>query len=222
MNQLRSFTQYDGMGRAVWAQDLNDQTSETVYGNRSVYARDGREYVATASYFDAVGQLTAVDESLATFNDNFGNSSFHSSWGVVGNIQETNHVARITGDGSWGTHLSNNLPTSGDQGVQFTFRATSNADGVFYIKRGDWNTSSYDRWGLRFVGNTLYTAQYEAGAYQSAQMLMTLTAGARYKVVMQAAQVHIPCENDQEFWMEAITDSGFCRSPILVKTIKGQ
>ncbi len=200
-SQPHSTTRYDAAGRAVWSQDLNGETSAAIHGNRSRYSRDGRGFLS-AAFFDAVGQLTAVDESVATFSDDFrpddysrSNTGFGYSWGVQGNVQETEHVARLTGDGSWNNYLYNDLPTGGDQGVQFSFRASSEARGAFYIKRGTWpdpagdpEAYDYQRWGIYLDGTQLLTDQYEDEVHLPAQVLMTLTAGKRYNVLLRGAQ----------------------------------
>ncbi|MCP4992895.1 MAG: hypothetical protein GY934_03780, partial [Gammaproteobacteria bacterium] len=66
-SQPRTTTTYDAANRPVESVGLDGAVTNSIYGNRSVYVQDGNNHLR-ASFFDEVGQLVKVDETIDTFS----------------------------------------------------------------------------------------------------------------------------------------------------------
>ena len=188
----RTWSKYDAQGNVIRVHDPNNIVVESIYGQRAAYGLDGREFIS-ASYFDAVGQLIAVDEPLAKSTDSFG-GGVGSSWQKVGNVTGVGGWMRVSGAGDWNDYAANALDSDLDHGVQFKFKATNNARGSLFINDGGHatNGSAYHRIGLKLENNVLTAAYFQQGQAQSVptaqKTLLTITPNKAYYVLLRGAQ----------------------------------
>ncbi len=184
--QGKIVTNYSAAGQAVRTVGLDGAVMSTVFGNNSVWGQDGNNHIK-ASYFDNVGQLFAVDETVDVFSDTFDSTSM-PDWTTVGGVTASGGIGRITGDNTWGNYISHNLETTGDGGVAFSFRSSNaNITSNMMLAYGSYGTSNYRRWALTTRGGRMELEEWEWGTV-AATDLMQFNANTWYRAVLRGAQ----------------------------------
>lgn len=187
-SQAKITTIYDAAGQAVRTVGLDGAVMSTVFGNNSVWGQDGNNHIK-ASYFDAVGQLFAVDETVDTFSERFKAADF-AGWNKSGNVSVSGGVATILGNGTGFTNnLWRSLSTESDSGIAFSFKADTNSmESIFALQYGTWNTSNYRRWSLRTANGQINLQDYTGTTAGSLVPLMSLNAGSWYRAVLRRSE----------------------------------
>lgn len=195
---------YDPAGRTVQTIGLDGAVNSVVYGNRSLYAQDGNHHIK-ASFFDAVGQLVAVDETvdLGMFTDDFEDGDL-AGWQVRNNVAVVNDdtkVARLIGilpdiSANW-AELLHTIPATSDShgnAVAFSFRVTNaNAFAQLGLQHGAWDTSNYRLWGLVVKDGSLQLQEWQGNGNSGNETktpLMPVKANTWYRVLLRTSKTN--------------------------------
>jgi hypothetical protein len=184
---LHTLTSYDSLGRAIGVVNPDGATSGVFYSGLDTLAVDANGHVK-ASHSDVFSRMTAVDEALIGWSDDFDDGNLPAGdWTTGGSAIEGGGVLRVTGDGSWGTYVRRPSATVDEgQGVMFDFKYDAGTVAAnSFLHSGTWDQANYRRWGIYVDSSTIYWDTY-AGDASTHQYGPLLTP--RGHVVSRAAQ----------------------------------
>jgi RHS repeat-associated protein len=184
-------SQYSATGELVRRVGLDGAVSSAIYGLRSLYQQDGNNNLR-ASFFDATGQLAAVDEMLAVFSDNFDhNNPALPGWNGVPNATVSNGRVTINGNSTGASFARTMANTPGyDAASIFTFRLSQpSANAQIFLDNGlQTGHTDYRRWSLKMTGGNLMLEEWNNPAPPEATTLMPLQADTDYRVMLRRSQ----------------------------------
>jgi RHS repeat-associated protein len=178
----KTTAQVDAVGRGVRGVAPDGTSTSSVYGLLTQTTEDANRHIKVARS-DALGQLTAVDETLVKWGDTFEDGVL-TGWNTVGTVSEANGVARITGDGTWTANINRSATLTNSQGVVFSFKYDLGAVSAIYVDTGAWAQSTYRRWGLYIDSGLIYRHLY-SGTVSTLLPLMALRTGVWYRGVLK-------------------------------------
>ena len=178
----------DALGRpsSIIAPDGSQTT--TLYGLNSTYSHNAENQLQ-AAFTDNFGRLTAVDETLATFTDEFDDAGL-PGWSKNGDVTVVNGELQIAGDGSWTNSATHTMGTTGDRGTAFSFYVddiNNNTKVNIHLSTGAQSQPGYRRWGIDIDGGQIRLIQYEDAAYTS-EAVMAFEEKTWYRAVLRSSQ----------------------------------
>ncbi|MCA9996179.1 MAG: hypothetical protein KDE56_10555, partial [Anaerolineales bacterium] len=187
-------TSYDVVGRpsAIIAPD--GTATATLYGLNSSYTINAADQIV-ASFTDSLGHLTAVDETLISFSDEFEDGNLNG-WTAYGPGTSTivNGELQISSSSNWRT-VQKSLATSSssDSGVSFSFQLNDvNDDGdvqaQLYVARGTWDTSNFRLWGISTGAGMIKSLEWTGINTYTETALMPYTEGVWYHGIIRTSQ----------------------------------
>ena len=179
-------TQYDALGQVVRVETPDGSTSTSISCDRSQIAEDASGHVRL-SHSDALRRMTAVNEALVDWSDEFTNGVVLDGWACSGTATETGGTAKITGRGSWSDRVHRALvsQTEDDQGILISLRYDPGAAAsAAFLDSGAWAQPEYRRFGLYIASSTIYLDHY-FGTTKSKATLMSLATGAWYRLPLK-------------------------------------
>lgn len=187
-------TSYDVVGRpsAVIAPD--GTATATLFGLNSSYTINAADQIV-ASFTDSLGRLTAVDETLVSFSDDFedGNLNGWTAYGP-GTSTVVNGELQISSSSNWRTvQKSLTTSSSNDSGVSFSFQLNDvNDDGdvqaQLYVTRGTWDTSYFRLWGISTGAGMIKSLEWVGINTYTETALMPYTEGVWYHGIIRTSQ----------------------------------
>ncbi|MDJ0757038.1 MAG: polymorphic toxin-type HINT domain-containing protein [Ardenticatenaceae bacterium] len=190
----KTITGYDSIGRPAAVTAPDGSRSATLYGHNSVYSHNP-ELQIQASFTDDLGRLSAVDEALAVYADDFSDGNL-DGWTIYGpgTAVVVNGQLQIESGGNWRT-VQKPIATAGstDSGVSFSFQIndTDNDGDVqaqIYVTRGFWGTEDFRSFGISTnVGNIKALEWIGTGTYTET-VLMPYEDGVWYQGIIRTSQ----------------------------------
>ncbi|MCI0649779.1 MAG: hypothetical protein L0346_33500, partial [Chloroflexi bacterium] len=179
LSQNRVTNQYDAAGQVVRSVGLDGAVTSQVYGRWSAYTQDDRKDIR-ASFFNAFGQLAAVDETLVTFSDPFNNSGSLNNWTVAGTVTVSSGMAHLSGNGAY---MWRDLNDTQDRGTILSFHSTdANLEALFSLLYG--TGSTFRGWGLYVQGGQLKLYERVGSGNPTYTTLMPFKANTWYRVML--------------------------------------
>ncbi|MBI5877553.1 MAG: RHS repeat protein [Chloroflexi bacterium] len=180
----RTTTSFDALARPVWVVNPDGTTGGAAYGALAQTNIDANRHVKL-SFQDALGRLSAVDETLVRWSDGFDNASL-PGWSLWNNqVTASGSTLNEVGNGvDYNANAVRVATTHDSQGVVFDFEldAGSTPDSEIFLETGDWPAGSWRSWGLRISGGVIARQAY--GVADAS--LLALKTGVWYRALLKA------------------------------------